>query len=119
MGEFRTPTPTEAPRVNFARGLRQVDLGSEFGTVKRGKVRDKWEFQKDGEELLALITTDRASAFDHVICTVPGKGQVLNLTSAYWFELTKDIIPNHVVSVPHPNVLIAKKQLRLCRLKLF
>jgi phosphoribosylaminoimidazole-succinocarboxamide synthase len=40
---------------------------------------------------------------------VPFKGQVLNLTSAYWFDMTKDIIPNHIMSVPHPNVSIVKK----------
>ena len=37
------------------------------------------------------------------------KGQVLNLTSAYWFEETKHIISNHVIKIPHPNVTIAKK----------
>jgi phosphoribosylaminoimidazole-succinocarboxamide synthase len=57
----------------------------------------------------ALITTDRQSAFDRILATIPFKGQVLNQTGAWWFEQTKDIIPNHVIDFPDPNVTIAKK----------
>mmetsp|Transcript_1406 Transcript_1406/g.2025 ORF Transcript_1406/g.2025 Transcript_1406/m.2025 type:complete len:333 (+) Transcript_1406:3-1001(+) len=70
-----------------------------------GKVRDRYDL---GDKL-ALVTTDRQSGFDRMLCTVPYKGQVLNLTSAYWFEQTKGIIPNHLLRVPHPNVSIVKK----------
>eukprot|EP00984_Skeletonema_dohrnii_P000983 scaffold316_cov122-Skeletonema_dohrnii-CCMP3373.AAC.15 len=70
-----------------------------------GKVRDRYDLATK----LALVTTDRQSGFDRHLASVPFKGQVLNLTSAYWFELTKDIIPNHLLSVPHPNVSIVKK----------
>ena len=56
-----------------------------------------------------MVTTDRQSAFDRVLASVPFKGQVLNLTSAWWFKKTRSIIDNHVVSVPHPHVTIAKK----------
>lgn len=55
MKELRTPTPTEAPQINFARGIKQVDLDPEFGNVKRGKVRDKWEFGIDANGQLMLI----------------------------------------------------------------
>lgn len=72
---------------------------------KVGKVRDRY----DVGDVLALVTTDRQSGFDRMLAKVPYKGQVLNLTSAYWFEQTKDIIPNHLISVPHPNVSIVKK----------
>ncbi|KAK4522889.1 hypothetical protein GAYE_PCTG32G0779 [Galdieria yellowstonensis] len=72
---------------------------------KQGKVRDQYE----GKDYLVLITTDRQSAFDRVLASIPFKGQVLNRTSAWWFERTKHIIPNHLVAVPHPNVTIAKK----------
>jgi len=72
---------------------------------KVGKVRDRYELQN----VLALLTTDRQSGFDRMLAKVPFKGQVLNLTSAYWFEETKDIIPNHIMDVPHPNVSIVKK----------
>ena len=71
-----------------------------------GKVRDRYDL---GPTKLALVTTDRQSGFDRMLALVPFKGQVLNLTSAYWFEVTKDIVPNHLLSVPHPNVTIGKK----------
>lgn len=72
---------------------------------KRGKVRDS--YQKD--ETMLFVTTDRQSAFDRVLASVPFKGQVLNLTSAWWFDQTRHIIPNHLISVPDPNTIIAKK----------
>lgn len=81
--------------------LTETDLS--LPEKKRGKVRDQY---RRGEELL-LITTDRQSAFDRVLASVPFKGQVLNLTSAWWFEQTSSIIPNQVLSVPHPNVTVA------------
>jgi len=73
---------------------------------KKGKVRDTYDI---GSDKLIIITTDRQSAFDRVLANIPFKGQVLNLTSAFWFEGTKGIVPNHVVSIPDPNVTIAKK----------
>ena len=66
------------------------------GTKKTGKVRDQYDL---GDKI-ALITTDRQSAFDRVLASIPFKGQVLNLTSAWWFEKTKHIIPNQVIDVP-------------------
>jgi hypothetical protein len=71
----------------------------------RGKVRDRYP----GPKNLALVTTDRQSGFDRQLAQVPFKGAVLNLTSAFWFEATKHIIPNHLISVPHPYVSIVKK----------
>ena len=56
-----------------------------------------------------MVTTDRQSAFDRIICTVPGKGEVLNLLSAFWFRHTHDIIPNHMINTPHPNILLARQ----------
>ena len=70
-----------------------------------GKVRD-WYDLPDGQRV--LVTTDRLSAFDRILAKVPFKGQVLNQLSAWWFEKTKDIIPNHVVSYPDPNVSIVR-----------
>jgi len=75
------------------------------GKKYQGKVRDTYDL---GDKLI-LITTDRQSAFDRVLASVPYKGQVLNLTSAWWFEQTEHIIPNHVLVIPDPNVTIAKK----------
>ena len=65
------------------------------GRKNIGKVRDQYDLGK----IIALITTDRQSAFDRVLASIPFKGQVLNLTSAWWFEQTKNIIPNHIIDV--------------------
>ncbi len=69
-----------------------------------GKVRDCYPLPH-GRRL--LITTDRLSAFDQILACIPYKGQVLNQLSAWWFEQTADIIPNHLISLPDPNALIA------------
>jgi phosphoribosylaminoimidazole-succinocarboxamide synthase len=79
--------------------LRETHLPS-LGQRGRGKVRDF--YRADGKRL--LITTDRLSAFDRVVGHIPFKGQVLNQLAAFWFERTRDILPNHLISVPDPNV---------------
>ena len=68
-----------------------------------GKVRD-WYDLPGGKRL--IVTTDRLSAFDIILASVPYKGQVLNQLSAWWFDQTKDIIPNHVVSLPDQNAMV-------------
>jgi len=83
--------------------LTETTLSSE--SKRTGKVRDQYEL----DNKIVLITTDRQSAFDRVLASIPFKGQVLNLTSAWWFDQTKDIIPNHVINIPDPNVTIVKK----------
>jgi len=75
------------------------------GNKKTGKVRDQYDL---GDKI-ALITTDRQSAFDRVLASIPFKGQVLNQTSAWWFKKTEQIISNHLISMPDPNVIVAKK----------
>lgn len=76
-----------------------------LGKRTQGKVRDIYE----QENQLLLVTTDRHSSFDRIIAHVPHKGAVLNLISAFWFELTKDIVPNQLIEVPDPNVIVAKR----------
>lgn len=72
----------------------------------KGKVRDVYHFP----ELLVVIASDRISAFDVVLPkAIPYKGQVLNLIAAKFLEATSDIVPNWVLSVPHPQVTIGKK----------
>ncbi len=71
-----------------------------------GKVRD-WYVLDDSSRL--MVTTDRISAFDRVLSAVPWKGQVLNELSAWWNEKTQDIAPNHLISVPDPNVSIVRE----------
>jgi phosphoribosylaminoimidazole-succinocarboxamide synthase len=72
---------------------------------RKGKVRDSYDL---GNQLV-LATTDRQSAFDRILAAIPFKGQVLNQVSAFWFNATKDIVANHLLSTPDPNVTIAKK----------
>jgi phosphoribosylaminoimidazole-succinocarboxamide synthase len=79
--------------------LGRVELP--FKLFKRGKVRDV--FEVDGR--LLIISSDRISAFDYIIPSlIPGKGQVLNRIAAFWFEKTKSLIPNHVLSAEPENL---------------
>src|SRR5687767_5572409 len=72
-----------------------------------GKVRDCYIDAARAERI--LVISDRLSAFDRVVATIPFKGQVLNQTAQYWFEATADVAPNHVVSVPDANVTIGRE----------
>ncbi|MGB3543527.1 phosphoribosylaminoimidazolesuccinocarboxamide synthase [Rubrivirga sp.] len=82
--------------------LAATDL--EVGTRYQGKVRDTYTLE-DGR--IVLVTTDRISAFDHVLNqAIPLKGQVLNQVAAFFFEQTADVAENHVLEVPDPNVTI-------------
>ncbi len=90
-------------RSHLSHTLQETDF-PELGEKYRGKVRDTYRF---GDRLI-LITTDRISAFDHVLRqTIPFKGQVLNQLAGYFFEHTADVAPNHVISIPDPNVTVA------------
>ena len=97
--------PDYRQRIRQALNNCLVETQLKRGAKRTGKVRDTYEL----EDRLILITTDRQSAFDRVLAAVPFKGQVLNLTSAWWFEQTRSLVPNHVIAVPDPNVTIAKK----------
>jgi phosphoribosylaminoimidazole-succinocarboxamide synthase len=76
-----------------------------LGEKYEGKVRDN--YTKDGKRI--IIVSDRLSAFDRIITDVPFKGQVLNQVAQFWFEETKDIVGNHVIEFPDPNVVVAKE----------
>jgi len=80
----------------------KFDLSGEF---YKGKVRDNYF----NEDTITMITSDRVSAFDHVLGTIPFKGQILTEIAHFWFDKTKDIIPNHIISHPDPQVLITKR----------
>jgi phosphoribosylaminoimidazole-succinocarboxamide synthase len=77
-----------------------------LGKKYEGKVRDNYS-TADGRRV--IVVTDRISAFDRVLGTLPLKGQVLNHAAAFWFANTAHVAPNHVLSVPDPNILIAKE----------
>jgi phosphoribosylaminoimidazole-succinocarboxamide synthase len=72
-----------------------------------GKVRDCFIDRERGERI--IIVTDRLSAFDAVVGTIPFKGQVLNQLAQFWFDKTAAIAPNHMLAVPDPNVMIARE----------
>jgi len=80
--------------------LERTDLG--MGERVEGKVRDNY-LTGDGRRF--IVVTDRLSAFDRVITTLPFKGQVLNRAAAFWFDLTRDQVPNHMLRVPDPCVM--------------
>lgn len=90
--------------------LTTTNLGLPGATKYTGKVRDAYDLSPgdEGGKLL-LITTDRQSGFDRLLGAIPFKGQVLNRTSLYWFERTRHLVPNHVISSPHANALLARK----------
>ena len=98
---LRADLPGRAgPRL--LRSLRD-EAAARSGWVE-GKVRDCLVLQ-DGRRV--LVTTDRVSAFDRVLGAIPFKGQVLNQLSAWWFDKTSDLVANHLLAVPDPNVTIA------------
>ena len=84
--------------------LEKTDLKN-LGEKYQGKVRDVY-IQNDK---VIMISTDRYSAFDRNLALIPCKGQVLTQVSRFWFEQTKDIVPNHVIDFPDPNVVVGKK----------
>ncbi|MDO8658388.1 MAG: phosphoribosylaminoimidazolesuccinocarboxamide synthase [Candidatus Levybacteria bacterium] len=96
---------------NIPNSLETVNLPKSFGTKKQGKVRDYYILKNSprgeaGKRI--IITTDRQSAFDRILGLIPFKGQVLTEISEFWFSKTKDIVPNHLIFTPDPNVMIVK-----------
>lgn len=94
----------EALSALLSHTLARTELHA-LGARYEGKVRDN--YTKDGRRF--LVSTDRVSAFDRVLGTIPGKGQLINRMAAWWFEQTREICPNHVLDVPDPQVTIAEE----------
>lgn len=84
--------------------LQSTDF-SWLGTRHEGKVRDS--YVRDG--LRVLVATDRLSAFDRIVTSVPLKGQVLTQLAQYWFGRVGHIVDHHVVAVPDPAVVIGRE----------
>lgn len=95
--------PTYKILSSIPLALKTVNI-PKLGKKYQGKVRD---FYIVGDKRI-IVTTDRLSAFDRVLGYFPFKGQALNQLSQFWFEKTKDIIQNHMISVPDPNVMVVK-----------
>jgi phosphoribosylaminoimidazole-succinocarboxamide synthase len=72
----------------------------------KGKVRENYDLT-DGRRI--IIATDRLSAFDTILTSIPFKGEILTQTARYWFEETADICPNHVLEYPDPNVVVGTR----------
>src|SRR5262249_2072670 len=97
------PVTEAALRAQLAHTLDATDFVG-LGRRYVGKVRDNYT-TTDGRRI--LVATDRISAFDVVLGTIPFKGQVLNQLAQHWFEITAEVAPNHVIAVPDPNVTVA------------
>jgi len=98
------PVPDALLRSALAPGGTLAALPPEFAALGRhysGKVREN--YTRDGERL--IIVTDRVSAFDVVLGTIPLKGQVLNSLAEHWFAATAHIFPNHLIAVPDPQAM--------------
>ena len=91
----------EIIRNQLEKTLDETNFSS-LGKLYKGKVRDNYV---QGDKRF-IIATDRLSAFDRVITTIPFKGQILNQISSFWFEKTKNITKNHLIEIPDPNVAV-------------
>jgi phosphoribosylaminoimidazole-succinocarboxamide synthase len=92
---------TETLRKGLSLTLDSTHLDF-LGVKYQGKVRDNYT-TPDGRRF--IVVTDRISAFDRVIGTLPFKGQVLNSLAAFWFDETKHVAPNHLLSIPDPSAM--------------
>ena len=95
------PDPALARQLEHTLAETRLDA---LGDRYRGKVRDVY---RHGDRLF-LVATDRLSAFDRVLTTIPFKGEVLNRLANFWFEKTAEVVKNHVLDVPDPNVTLAR-----------
>ncbi|RJS83699.1 phosphoribosylaminoimidazolesuccinocarboxamide synthase [Candidatus Bathyarchaeota archaeon] len=91
-------------RIDVNDVILQTNLS--YPLVKRGKVRDIYEVDGD----LLIVSTDRISAFDVVLPNgIPYKGEALNLLSAYWFNETRHIFPNHLLEIVDSRSILVRK----------
>jgi phosphoribosylaminoimidazole-succinocarboxamide synthase len=98
-------------REALSRTLARTDFDA-LGAKYEGKVRDNYTptssragTPNDSDARRFIIVTDRISAFDRVLGTIPFKGQVLTRLAAWWFSRTRDLVPNHMLAMPDPNVI--------------
>lgn len=106
--EARTQSYVAQLRPEDCLTLTSLDaLAAEIPAFKQivGKVRDIYVF----EDRVLLVSTDRQSAFDRSLASVPYKGRVLTLTSVWWFNATQHIVGNHLLATPHPSAMLCKK----------
>lgn len=92
-------------RKNVSNTIKDTDF-PELGEKYKGKVRDNYTDHANSRR--TIIATDRLSAFDVVLGTIPFKGQVLNQLAADWFEKTRDVAMSHFIESPDPNVMVVQ-----------
>ena len=104
----KIPHFAAGPKTGKGLFLRVLDEAffPELPNYYRGKVRENYDLP-DGRRI--IITTDRISAFDRVLASIPHKGAILTQIARFWFEETADIAANHVVAYPDPNVVVGKR----------
>ena len=90
--------------IDAGSGIRE--LGLDLMERYKGKVRDNYTDKK--KEQRVIVVSDRISAFDVVLGTIPFKGQVLNQITKFWFEQTADVAKSHLISVPDPNIMVVR-----------
>jgi len=96
---------SEQIRKSMDNVLKETDFKIKDAKKYVGKVRDNY-ILKDKR---IIITTDRISCFDKVIGALPFKGQILNQMADFWFKKTRSIVPNHIIDIPDPNVMVVKE----------
>jgi len=112
VGEGETPTPSGPQPASIASVSTAV---ADLKLHSSGKVREIYEW---GDDLL-MVASDRISIYDVVMPTpIPDKGKVLNRMSLFWFELTADIVPNHLISDDVPEE-VAERAVRVRRLEMY
>src|SRR5580692_272100 len=99
-------TMNEAKLAASAHQVLREAIDPGLPGLYRGKVRDNYDLP-DGRRI--LVTSDRLSAFDRVLCYIPFKGQVLNGVARWAFEQTADLCPNHVLDYPDPNIVVGRR----------
>jgi phosphoribosylaminoimidazole-succinocarboxamide synthase len=100
------PTIDETRLAASAHQVLREAIDPGLPGLYRGKVRDNYDLP-DGRRI--LVTSDRLSAFDRVLCCIPFKGQVLNGVARWAFEETADLCPNHVLAWPDPNIVVGRR----------
>ena len=85
--------------------LREADFPASLGHLYRGKVRDNYSQQNR----IVMVTTDRVSAFDHVLGTIPFKGEILSGLTLFWFDKVKDLARTHLLDAPDPSVMVVRR----------
>ena len=101
---MKTGITDDQIREQIPHALESTDFKG-LGKRYQGKVRDSYT---QGDKRI-LIASDRISAFDRVLTTIPFKGEVLTRMASFWFGLTGEIIPNHVISEPDPQVMVGRE----------